>query len=194
MVCPDISIKTQPSTTSQILCKNGTPTDLTVEGQGGTTPYTYQWYQNTENATSGATMVSGATSATISPATTASGTLYYYCVVSSAGSCSGKKATSNMSGGVTVATPKLTASATSVTNFTPVVITSDVVLNNTKFTITDVQSTDSYLYENTIESVIFKGDVGNGSSKIFTISGTARDVSCTGTVDITVSKDANSCD
>ena len=58
----------------------------TVTNSGGAAPasLTYQWYSNTTNSTTGGTAVSGATSATFTPPSTAAGTLYYYCVVSNA--------------------------------------------------------------------------------------------------------------
>ena len=41
----------------------------------------YQWYKNTRNTAKGAKPISGATKNSYTPATSAAGTLYYYCVV-----------------------------------------------------------------------------------------------------------------
>jgi gliding motility-associated-like protein len=78
------TITTQPSTTSQTICINGTATALSVTATGS--GLTYQWYKNTTAANTGGSILAGATAATYTPLTTAAGTTYYYCVVS--GTCS----------------------------------------------------------------------------------------------------------
>lgn len=90
------AITTQPSTTVQNLCQGSAATALSVAATG--TTLTYQWYSNTTATTSGGTPV-GTSSASYTPVTTATGTLYYYCVVSAA--C-GASVTSNVSGAVNV--------------------------------------------------------------------------------------------
>lgn len=90
------AITAQPSTTVQNLCQGSAATALSVTATG--TTLTYQWYSNTTAATSGGTPV-GTSSASYTPVTTATGTLYYYCVVSAA--C-GASVTSNVSGAVNV--------------------------------------------------------------------------------------------
>ncbi len=88
-------IDLQPIAT-QTLCQNSIPQDLTVQASGGLGTFTYQWFSNTTNSTSGGTAIAGETNATFTPPTTTVGTLYYYCVVSQAAgeSCT---ATSNPS-------------------------------------------------------------------------------------------------
>ena len=76
---PALSISTQPVGASY--AQNATATALSVTATNGTTPYTYQWYSNTANSTSGATAISGATNQTYTPSTATVGTTYYYCVV-----------------------------------------------------------------------------------------------------------------
>ncbi len=76
------TITSQPLAT-QTLCAAATAQVLTVMATGGTTPYTYQWYSNTTNNTTGGTAIGGATSDSFTPSATTVGTLYYYCVVSS---------------------------------------------------------------------------------------------------------------
>jgi hypothetical protein len=90
------AITTQPSTTVQNLCQGSAATALSVTATG--TTLTYQWYSNATATTSGGTPV-GTNSASYTPVTTATGTLYYYCVVSAA--C-GASVTSNVSGAVNV--------------------------------------------------------------------------------------------
>jgi len=94
--CVAAAITTQPSTTVQNLCQGSAATALSVAATG--TTLTYQWYSNTTATTSGGTPV-GTSSASYTPVTTATGTLYYYCVVSAA--C-GASVTSNVSGAVNV--------------------------------------------------------------------------------------------
>lgn len=100
------AITTQPSTTVQNLCQGSAATALSVAATG--TTLTYQWYSNTTATTSGGTPV-GTNSASYTPSTTASGTLYYYCVVTAA--C-GTSAISNVSGAVNVTAVPGTPSGT----------------------------------------------------------------------------------
>ncbi|TXE05781.1 T9SS type A sorting domain-containing protein [Gelidibacter salicanalis] len=95
------AITTQPSSTSQTLCLNGAATELSVTATGP--GLSYQWYSNTANSNSGGTSLgAGATSENYTPKTTASGTLYYYVIVS--GTCT-PPVKSNVSGSVTVNAP-----------------------------------------------------------------------------------------
>ena len=81
----NLSAVTPPSQTVMI---NGTAQNLvsTATGQG---TLSYQWYSNTTNSTTGGTLITGATSATYTPPTSAVGTTYYYVVVSDS-YCDGK--------------------------------------------------------------------------------------------------------
>jgi len=90
-------ITSQPSTTVQNYCLNGTATALSTTAVGSS--ITYQWYSNTTNSNSGGTLISGATSASYTPPTTTAGTKYYYVIVTN----SLGTATSNVSGSITVA-------------------------------------------------------------------------------------------
>ena len=90
------AITGQPSTTAQTYCQNGTPTDLSVTATGA--GLSYQWYSNTTASTSGATLITGATTATYTPDTTTVAALYYYCVVT--GTCG--SVTSGFTGIITV--------------------------------------------------------------------------------------------
>ncbi|WP_374399730.1 beta strand repeat-containing protein [Flavobacterium sp.] len=90
------AITAQPSTSTQTMCQGVGAAALSVTATG--TTLSYQWYSNTTATTSGGTPV-GTSSASYTPVTTATGTLYYYCVVSAA--C-GASVTSNVSGAVNV--------------------------------------------------------------------------------------------
>jgi gliding motility-associated-like protein len=102
------AITAQPSTTAQTYCQNTTPTDLSVTATG--LGLTYQWYKNTTASTSGATLVTGATSSTYTPATSTTSALYYYCVVT--GTCG--SVTSGFSGLLTVNPLPVISGTTSV--------------------------------------------------------------------------------
>ena len=94
--CSSAAITGQPSTTVQNLCQSAAATALSVTATG--TTLSYQWYSNTTATTSGGTAV-GTNSASYTPSTAATGTLYYYCVVTAA--C-GAPVTSSVSGAVNV--------------------------------------------------------------------------------------------
>lgn len=80
-VLPDPVIDTQPIA-SQILCQGASAQPLAVAASGGLGSFTYQWYSNGSNSTTGATAIPSATSATYTPDASAIGTRYYYVVVS----------------------------------------------------------------------------------------------------------------
>ena len=62
--------------------QNATATTLTVAAKydNGSTGVTYQWYSNTSKSNTGGTAINGATNASYTPITSATGTKYYYCV------------------------------------------------------------------------------------------------------------------
>lgn len=90
-----ISIQTQPSTVGQTVCKNGTATALSITATG---TVSYQWYSNTTNSNTGGTLITGATNSTYTPASTNTGTSYYYVVVTDGNS----SVKSNVSGAVII--------------------------------------------------------------------------------------------
>jgi gliding motility-associated-like protein len=105
------AITAQPSAIVQTYCINATPTDLSVTATG--TGLSYQWYSNALASTTGATVITGATTATYTPITTTASALYYYCVVT--GTCG--TVTSGFSGKITIAPASVggTATATATT-------------------------------------------------------------------------------
>lgn len=106
------TISTQPQ--DAIYELNATAAPLTVEASGNPAP-TFQWYSKTENNIATGTIISGATEANYIPATTTSGTIYYYCVVTNAkGSATSDVATITVKPSFTGSV--LTMSATSDAN------------------------------------------------------------------------------
>ena len=70
------TISTQPQ--DAIYELNATAAPLTIEASGMPAP-TFQWYSNSENNNTTGTIITGATEANYTPATTTSGIVYYYC-------------------------------------------------------------------------------------------------------------------
>jgi gliding motility-associated-like protein len=85
-ISPLPTVTSQP-TLSQNLCVGVTiPTPLSVSYAGGIGAATYQWYSNTSNATTGGTLIPGATSSTYTPPVyLISGVYYYYVVITLSG-------------------------------------------------------------------------------------------------------------
>lgn len=82
-VNPAPFITAQPNSTTQNLCAGSTATTLIVTATGATS---YQWFTST-SATGTGTAIANATTASYTPDTSATGTNFYYVVVSN-GSCS----------------------------------------------------------------------------------------------------------
>ena len=67
-------------------CQNaGTVVALSVVVSNGQGTPSYQWYSNTVNSNVGGTAISGATAISYSPSVAATGTTYYYCMISQSG-------------------------------------------------------------------------------------------------------------
>lgn len=79
-VFADPTLTIQPIA-DQTLCQGAVPANLEVAATGGNGTFTYQWYSNTVNTTSGS-LLNGETNSTFVPPTSTVGTLYYYCIVS----------------------------------------------------------------------------------------------------------------
>lgn len=176
-----------PADGSMTICA-GAGDALSVTASGAS-DYTYQWYYNSTASTEGATSIDGANSASYSP--TISGTKYYYCVVGADTYCD---KTSSFSGAITYdsskTSPVITASATSVTNYTPVTLTaSKAVIETWALSGSGV---NQYLYKKTGTSAVFKGNVGSGSAVVYTITGTTSN-DCSSAVNITVNSDVDIC-
>ncbi|MCQ2323808.1 MAG: Ig-like domain-containing protein [Paludibacteraceae bacterium] len=105
------SITTQPEGASYE--KDATATALTIAASGNPTP-TYQWYSNTTESTSGASLISGATNASYTPSTATIGTKYYYCVATNT---QGSATSDIVAVTITAALPKITITASSISDF-----------------------------------------------------------------------------
>ena len=177
--CTSPTISSQPSTSPQTICQNGTATALSVTASPETG---YQWYSNTSSSNSGGTLLSGSTSASYTPLTTVAGTLYYYCVVSNS-SCT---TTSNVSGAVTInAVPtasNFSASGSTVCTGTGSVITvSSTSLATGAYTVTYNVSGTNTVSSTTATMSFTSGSPGSGTFTTSTLSaaGTSNVVNCT---------------
>lgn len=93
-------INTQPASSVQNVCLNGTATTLNIGATAGSGSISgYQWYSNTTASNTGGILIPGATSATYTPPATPIGTHYYYCVITNSNTC---KTTSAVSGAVII--------------------------------------------------------------------------------------------
>jgi gliding motility-associated-like protein len=81
VIVADPVINAQPLT-SQSVCQNVIPTNLSVAVSGGISAgYSFQWFSNTSNNNSSGIPILGATTDTYFPSTSNVGTVYYYCVI-----------------------------------------------------------------------------------------------------------------
>ena len=120
-----LSIKTQPVSAEYI--PDATATPLTVVAQGGTEPYTYQWYSCSDAEKTNPQAV-GTNSASYTPSTAATG--YYYCKVTDSATPTPASVESD------VAT--ITVSAAAAPTFTSVTPSETNVVKGTASTITAV--------------------------------------------------------
>lgn len=111
VVYADPTISSQP-TASQTLCQSATPLNLDVTATGGNGIFSYQWYSNSTNSTSGGTIIAGATSTSYTPTINTVGTKYYYCVVSQ-NSTSGCSVTSATAAIIVISSPTIMQPASS---------------------------------------------------------------------------------
>ena len=109
-LCTPPTINTQPA--GATYCQNRTATALSVTATGAAS---YQWYRNTTSSTTGGTAVG--TNSSYTPVITATGTFYYYVIVSN-GTCSLPSDSVAIIVNPTTATP--VASATTLVNPCPV--------------------------------------------------------------------------
>ena len=75
---------------TQTLCLNATPSNLSVTASTATGTISatgYQWYTNTTNSTSGASLISGANTSTYTPPTNLAGTKYYFAAINNSFNC-----------------------------------------------------------------------------------------------------------
>lgn len=109
----DPTIATQPIS-SQTVCQNSSPTALEVVLTTGIGIFSYQWYSNTVNNTSGGTIITVATNSTYLPSTALAGTKYYYCIITQNG-VTGCEVTSATAAVITTVSPSFTTQPLSST-------------------------------------------------------------------------------
>lgn len=108
-VNPLATITTQPLPTQNLCVGSTIPTALSIVSSGGTGTATYQWYSNTVNASSGGTLIPGATNATYTPPVfNVAATYYFYATVTLSGNGCGL-VTSNIAEIVVFSDPTITA-------------------------------------------------------------------------------------
>lgn len=169
----------------------GSATALGVTGSGVVGGvYTYQWYYNSSEDTSGATAIPGATSSSYTPAVI--GANYYYCgIAADGGYC---EVASEFSKLITIyAKPTVTATPSSTTNYAPVALTaSGADVNTWSVVVSSGTSLNHYLYSKTASSAKFKGTVNDRSDATYTITATTAN-SCSSTATVTVSANTDNC-
>jgi alpha-tubulin suppressor-like RCC1 family protein/sugar lactone lactonase YvrE len=157
------SIATQPSTSNESICVNAVATTLNVVAVGNN--LNYQWYVNTINSTTGGTLISGATTASLTPSTAQAGSNYYYVVITGTTGT----ITSTVSGAITVSTP-----TTGTITLTSAVGTNNQTICNNA--ITDI----TYALQSPFSAIVTGLPAGLISSTIgqnLTISGTPTGLS-----------------
>jgi gliding motility-associated-like protein len=112
-----ITIVSDPTVTAPLsanYCQNaGNVVQLTVTGSFGiSTPYTYQWFVNNTNSSLGGTAIPLETNASFTPPVSATGTDYYYCIVSQAPAAYGCSVATSASTIVVTPAPTFTTQPT----------------------------------------------------------------------------------
>jgi gliding motility-associated-like protein len=114
LVVPDPTISTQPTTT-QTICSGGSPSAVQFAYSNGTGSAAYQWFSNTTSATTGGTLIPGATNASFTPSVpSTAGTYYFYGTLNLNGiGCN--PATSAITQVIVVNDPAVTVTPTEIT-------------------------------------------------------------------------------
>jgi gliding motility-associated-like protein len=168
---------TQPVATASLCAGQG----ISVSAVGE--QLTYQWYSNSSASTTGGTAIANATEASFTIPNTATGTNYYYVVVS--GACS-QTATSSVSTVTVVDAPVMAYTATNsfertfaITALTP------TVSGGTIATYTISPALPTGLVLNTTTGVITGTPTVNSASRTYTVTGTTAS-GCAGTTTFTL--------
>jgi gliding motility-associated-like protein len=174
-VWPVITVQPVASAT---VCPGGS---ISVSAIGA--PLSYQWFSNTTASTSGGTAISGATSATYNIPNTATGTNYYYVVVT--GAC-GQTETSRVST-ITIAPLPVIAYSASY-SFERTVAISAVTPTSTGATVSSYTISPALptgLTLNPTTGVITGTPTVNSTSRSYTVTATSA-LTCTGTTTFTL--------
>ena len=164
------------SLSAQSKCKDEVGTAMTVTASGGVGTLTYTWYKKNDTTPSGGTQVQSSTSNNYTPPTGTVGTLYYYCVVSSASPCASSTVNSGISGAVEIkAKPTLTSIASSsgtTSPYQPITFTSDMdadtSLENKGWGSTSEESTSYFVSKGTRTAVYKRG--ATSSARVWVIA------------------------
>lgn len=160
VVNDDPTIVTQPLN-SQTVCQNALPIDLEVMQTAGSGTFSYQWYSNSVNNTTGGTSIFGATNSIYTPPTTLAGTKYYYCIITQNGA-TGCGVTSNTAAVIINIAPSFSSQPLSNTicigqSATPLSVTSANGTGNAQY----------QWYSNTINSTIGGTAITSANSSTF---------------------------
>ncbi|MCR5861004.1 PKD domain-containing protein [Flavobacterium sp. J372] len=139
-VHPLPTISTQP-VPQQEVCVGGTLNALTVGYTGGHGTPAYQWYSNTTVSTTGASIITGATSSSYTPPTNTVGTLYYYAIITLSGNGCGT-ATSDFAMITVVPDPTITNPA-----FTPQTLCAGASAQSLSVTASGGSDSPNYIYQ-----------------------------------------------
>lgn len=147
---------------AQSKCKDASGTEMSVTASGGVGTLTYTWYKKNDTTPSGGTQVQSSTSNSYTPPTGTVGTLYYYCVVSSASPCASSTVNSGISGAVEIkAKPTLTKTPSTTHPYQPITFTSDMdadtSLENKGWDSTDDGTTSYFVSKGTRTAVYKRG-------------------------------------
>jgi hypothetical protein len=91
IVVNDLPVINAISLGTQSICLNATPANLSVTASTATGTISstgYQWYSNTTNSTSGASIIAAANTNTYTPPTNVAGNKYYFAVITNSFNCS----------------------------------------------------------------------------------------------------------
>ena len=152
--CLPPTITSQPAAARSV-CLNAVVTPLSVTATG-TASLTYQWYSNATNSTTGGAAINLATSATYTPPSTTTGTIYYYVIV---------KGVCPNSNTVTSNTSAVTVSNTASISVQPI-STQNVCVNaaSTALSVTAIGSTVTYKWYSNATNNNTSGDVISGAT------------------------------
>ncbi len=147
---------------AQSKCKDASGTEMSVTASGGVGTLTYTWYKKNDTTPSGGTQVQSSTSNSYTPPTSTVGTLYYYCIVSSASPCASSTVNSGISGAVEIkAKPTLTKTPSTTHPYQPITFTSDMdadtSLENKGWDSTDDGTTSYFVSKGTRTAVYKRG-------------------------------------
>ncbi len=169
-VAPVITITAQPLgvTTTVGGTANLSVTATVTEGA----TLEYQWYSNTTNSITGATAVTGATSATYTVPTTTAATTYYYCVVSATGAASKNSAIATVVVNPAPATPVITITAQP--QDTTVTVGDTATLSVTA-TVTEGATLEYQWYSNTTDSNVDGTIIADETNATYSVPTDAAD-------------------